>query len=180
MKLSRLASLASFFIPINLYFIGNFLGTGLQTPFLRIQDTPVGLQTMFIWREVELVLNGTIEGQTALSILVWMGGGLLLVAAAILILSNRRTERIGVITYGMGCVLFVSSTMLQYGPFFNGPAGVAIPIGLPLLAVIGCLLWKDVIARSAEEHGDGLLGPDDASVAAPSSASGSAEATADE
>ena len=34
------------------------------------------------------------------------------------------------------------STMVQYGPLFHGPAGIAIPIGLPLLVVIGYLLWE--------------------------------------
>lgn len=109
------------------------------------------------------MLDGIIVGRTALSIFVWTGGTLLLVAAAILIFSNRRTGRTGVITYGLACVLFVISTMLQYGPLFKGPAGVAIPIGLPLLVVIGNFLWKDAaVTGTADERDDDLSEEDDA------------------
>lgn len=62
-------------------------------------------------------------------------------------------------------------TMLQYGPLFNGPAGVAIPIGLPLLAVIGYILWKDTASPDAmEEHNDAFSGENEAEPAAPADA----------
>jgi len=174
MKLARFVSLVSFVFPINIYFIGDNLGTGIQIPFLRFQYTAAGLRTMFIWREVELVLNGIIGGRTALSILVWLGGSLLLIAAAILFLSNREIGKMGVITYGLGCALFVISTMIQYGPLFNGPAGVAIPIGLPLLVVVGYLLWRDAIGSGSIEKDD------DASCTAPLNVLCSAEGDADD
>ena len=44
-----------------------------------------------------------------------------------------------------------------------GPAGLAIPIGLPLLAVIGSLLWKDAAGTgTADECDDDLSDEDDA------------------
>lgn len=64
--------------------------------------------------------------------------------------------------------------MLQYGPLFHGPAGVCIPIGLPLLVVIGYLLRKDVPRSDSTEECD------DASCAALLAASGRSDANADD
>ena len=133
---------------------------------------------MFIWQELQTLLNGAIDGRTAYSIIFWGGGTLLLIAAAIIILSNRVSGKKGIIAYGAGCAFFVISTMFQYGPFFNGPAGVAIPIGLPLLAVIGYLLWKDAAGTGTVDGCDDDLAEEDD--AAPLAASAGAVVSADD
>ncbi len=81
--------------------------------------------------------------------------------------------------YGLGCALLMVSTMVQYGPFFNGPAGIAIPIGLPVLIVIGYFLWKDAIVPTRWKRMT-MTSPnqDDASYAEPLAAPGSADAGA--
>ena len=56
-----------------------------------------------------------------------------------------------------------------------GPAGIAIPIGLPLLVVIGYLLWKDTDIGTEDKGDDDLSEPDDAPLAAPAGADSSAD-----
>ncbi len=66
--------------------------------------------------------------------------------------------------------------MDQYGPLFHGPAGIAIPIGLPLLVVIGYLLWKDAAGTgTVDECDDDFADEDDAPLAAPAGADSSAD-----
>jgi hypothetical protein len=154
MKVSRFASLIPFIVPFNIYLIGNSLGWGVQFPILRVQDTVAGLNTIFIWQEIGLVLGGQIGGRTAISIFLWTASAILLAVAAGLFISNLVGVRRGLIVYGLGCALLVVATMFQYGPFFNGPAGVCIPIGLPFLIVIGYLLWKDANQPDATEEDD--------------------------
>ena len=117
---------------------------GSSSRLSEFMETYLGWSIISIWREFQFVTDGIITGRTAFSILLWIGG----VACSspwqrFLILSNRGYGRRGVIVYGLGCALLMISTMVQYGPLFNGPAGIAIPIGLPLLIVIGYFLWKD-------------------------------------
>jgi hypothetical protein len=174
-------ALIPFIFPINVYLIGDSFGAGLLFLLIRIQETTLGWSTIFIWQEFCYVADGIISGRSASSILLWLGGVVLLAVAAILILTSRESGKRGVIVYGLGWTLLVASTMIQYGPLFHGPAGIAIPIGLPLLIVLGYLLWKDATRVDLmEEHDDSLPAPDDASGAAPLAASGSAEAIADD
>lgn len=137
-------SLIPFVLPINVFLIGGSLGAGVQFCLIRIQKTYLGWSVIPFWRELQLVADGTITGRTAISILLWVGGVLILAVWATMILLLHDSRRRGVIVYGAGCLLLLISTMVQYGPLFHGPAGVAIPIGIPALAVIGYLLWKDV------------------------------------
>ncbi len=156
--------LIPFIFPINVYLIGDSLGAGLQFALVRIQETYLGWSIIPLWREIQFITSGLITGRTAISILLWLIGVGFLLAAAILLVSNRKYGRRGVTIYGIGCALLMVSTMVQYGPLFNGPAGVAIPIGLPLLIVIGYFLWKDANRPAREDDDDDLSEPDDASV----------------
>ena len=49
--------------------------------------------------------------------------------------SNYIKKRGGTLIITAG-ILFSSSIIIQYGPLFHGPAGIAIPVGLPVLFVI--------------------------------------------
>ena len=58
------------------------------------------------------------------------------------------------------------------------PAGIAIPIGLPLLVVIGYLLWKDAADTETGDEGDDDLAEEDD--AAPRPAPAGADSSADD
>ena len=162
MNLSKGMVLIPFIFPINVYLIGDSLGAGLQFALVRILETDFGWSVIPIWRELQFVTGGIITGRSAISILLWLIGVVLLIAGAISLVSHRKYGRRGVMVYGLGCALLMVSTMVQYGPLFHGPPGVAIPIGLPLLVVIGYLLWKDADAGAVDESDDDLADEDDA------------------
>ena len=175
---SKVIPLIPFILPINVFLIGDFFGAGLQFPLIRIQETHLGWSIIFIWREFWYVANGVITGRSAFSIHLWIGGVLLLVTAAVLLNSNRGHETRGVTVYGLACALLMGSTIVQYGPLFSGPAGVCVPIGLPLLVVIGYILWKDAADTGTTDESDDDLA--EAGDAAPLPASAGADASADD
>lgn len=152
-----------FLFPINVYLIGDAIGAGIQFLLLRFVGSFSGRSIIPVWREVQLVTSGIITGRTALSIALWAGGVIILAGTAALLISNRGEPRKNVVGYGIGCAFLVVSTMVQYGPLFHGPAGVAIPIGIPALAVIGYLLWKDVRSGADPDEDDDEPALDDPS-----------------
>jgi peptidoglycan/LPS O-acetylase OafA/YrhL len=181
MNLSKGISLIPIFSPVNFFIIGDSMGVGFQFPLVRMQETYLGWSTIFFWQEFWYIANGVIAGRSAFSILLWLGGVILLAAVAFLLFINRGYGRRGLTVFGLGCALLMISTMVQYGPLFHGPAGIAIPIGLPLLIVIGYFFWKEV-ARSdtAGEINDDLSESNSAPVAAPLAASASTDADAND
>ena len=57
-----------------------------------------------------------------------------------------------------------------------GPAGIAIPIGLPLLVVIGYYVWKDAAGTGTEDKSGGdVTEPNDAPLAATARADSSGD-----
>jgi hypothetical protein len=59
-------------------------------------------------------------------------------------LAERTTRRSGILGILSG-ILFLLSIILHYGPLFHNTSGIAIPLGLPILLLIGIwmYLWKD-------------------------------------
>lgn len=175
MNLARGIPLIPFIFPINVYLIGGSIGAGFQLLLVRIVESFHGWSMIFLWRELEIVLNREITGRTAFSILFWVAGTALLALAAILIVSSHGDGRRNIKIYGLGCALLVISTIVQYGPLFHGPAGVAIPIGLPLLVIIGYLLWKDVARTGALDDDEVVETTGAASLSAPVAPNASTE-----
>jgi len=42
----------------------------------------------------------------------------------------------------------------QYGPFFHGPAGCCVPVGLPLIFGIAWFVWRSEDEEAEEEDGE--------------------------
>ena len=152
---SRLLILISLCIPITIYIIGDFLGTGIQFILFRFQDTHLGTSIIPINQVFGYVINGIIQKQSAISIIVWILGFMLILASLIVTLNNQFSVYKKMKTAGIfictSSVLFLISIFIQYGPLFHGPAGTAIPIGLPVLFVIGGWIYME---GHKEEAGD--------------------------
>ena len=151
-------------LPVNVYIIGDSIGAGLQFPFLRYQETYLGTNIITILRDFDYVTSGTIGGRSALSILLWALGTALLVAAAGYLLYHRYDSfttikrPLALLTAG-GAVAYLLSCVAQYGPTLHGPAGFAIPVGVPLiLAVAGYVMTVEDDDESGyeeeEEYGE--------------------------
>jgi hypothetical protein len=136
-----------FILPLQLFIIGDFSGIGVQGAAYRFQISGYGTSFIPITRELMFVYNGTYSGKTALSLLAWIAGTALLTCTAafsLLYINNTQIKYYNYIMYGLvgSCVLYLTSCIAQYGPLFNGPAGISFPVGIILI-----LLWVILIYR---------------------------------
>jgi hypothetical protein len=135
-------------IPINIYIIGNdFVGAGIQFPFFRFQVSYLGNSVILIIQEISYIYHGIISGASAISLLLWTVGSLLLLVSIIIPFINvqlvlNRNQKSGICILLAG-ILFLLSIVVQYGVYFSGPAGIAIPVGLPVLFLIGWWIYHE-------------------------------------
>jgi len=151
-------------LPANIYAIGGAIGAGLRFPLFLYQDTTYGTSLIPVWREISYVASGTIGGRSALSILLWVLGTALLLGAFGYAVYRRHDGIAGIrkplalLTAG-GAVAYLLSCIAQYGPALHGPAGFAVPVGVPLiLGVAGYILKMeedDELEYEEEEEGYG-------------------------
>ncbi|WP_342678083.1 hypothetical protein [Methanofollis sp. UBA420] len=141
-------------LPVNIYCIGDVLGAGLQFPFLRYQQTYLGTSLITLTRDLDYVTGGILTGRSALSICLWIGGTLLLLAAITVFVLRWQEEYetvrkpLSLLLAGAG-VAYLASCVAQYGPLFHGPAGFCIPVGVPL--IVGVAWWAYHAGEDEEE-----------------------------
>ena len=134
-------------LPINVYIIGDAIGAALQFPFLRYQQTYLGNGVITVLRDLDYVTSGTIPGHSALSILLWVLGTLLLVAAIVYFAARRQEGYesfrmpLSLLVGGAGGA-YLASCFAQYGLALHGPAGFSIPVGVPLIVAIAVYILK--------------------------------------
>ncbi|MDD1669933.1 MAG: hypothetical protein LUQ67_01245, partial [Methanomicrobiales archaeon] len=127
----------TFLIPVNIYIIGDRLGAGIQWPLFRYQETYLGENLISIFMDAGYVVQRILYGKTAFSIILWILGVILLVVPLLIALweevksSTTSFSRIRGYLLLSGALLFLLSILIQYGPLLHGPAGIAIPIGIP-------------------------------------------------
>jgi len=151
-------------LPANIYVIGDAIGAGIQCSFFRYQQTYLGTSLITLVDDFGYVASGTISGRSALSILLWVLGTALLLGAAGYAVYRRhdgidRIRRpLALLTAG-GAAAYLLSCIAQYGPTLYGPAGFAVPVGVPLiLAVAGYVMTvedDDESGYEEEEEGYG-------------------------
>jgi len=149
-------------LPANIYTIGADIGAGLQSPLFRYQQTYLGTSVITLANDLGYVTSGTIGGRSALSILLWVFGTALLIAAMVYFAARRKEgyeafrKPLALLTAG-GAVAYLLSCVAQYGPTLYGPAGFAVPVGVPLiLGVAGYIITaeEDEELEDEEEEGD--------------------------
>ena len=142
-----------FIMPVQIYSIGDGYGAGIQGAFYRFQESPYGPSFIPVNQDVNYVISGIYSGKTALSILVWLIGDIILVFATIVALfgekepNARKIKIICSLLMASGC-LFLISAMLQFGIFLHGVAGISIPFGVPLILISGWYFFKMRSTRS--------------------------------
>jgi amino acid transporter len=133
-----------FFIPLNIYGIGNNLATGVQWALFRYQQSYLGNSLILMPGDLSFVFSGMLKGSSAYSTLIWVLGAVLLVAALIVLAfaAARRGARLvkpaGLLTVACG-VLFLAAMLVQYGLTLHSDHGFSLPLGIPLVLVTG--LW---------------------------------------
>jgi len=134
-----------FIIPLNIFTIGTHIGQGIQWAFFRYQITYLGSSFIPITQDISYILNGVISGKSALSELMIIFAAVGFVIAFVLLLSGYSHAIFisGLITITNGILLLVSS-FIQYGIFLHGSSGEAIPVGVPVLFIVGtCMIMNN-------------------------------------
>jgi hypothetical protein len=134
-------------LPVNIYIIGDAIGAALQFPLLRYQQTYLGNGVITVLCDLDYVASGIITGRSALSILLWVCGTLLLVAGIVYFAARRQEgyesfrKPLSFLVGGAGGA-YLASCFAQYGFTLHGPAGLAIPVGVPLIVAIAVYILK--------------------------------------
>ena len=149
-------------LPANIYAIGGAVGGGLRFPLFLYQDTTYGASLIPVWREISYGTSGLIGGRSAVSILLWVLGTALLIAAITYFAVRREDDYetfrkpLALLVAG-GAAAYLLSCVAQYGPPLYGPAGFAVPVGVPLILAVAGYIMKaeeDEELEDEEEEGD--------------------------
>ncbi|WP_342770755.1 MULTISPECIES: hypothetical protein [unclassified Methanoculleus] len=141
-------------LPVNIYTLGDAIGAALQFPFLRYQETYLGTSVITVFRDLDYVTSGTITGRSALSILLQLCGTSLLIAAIVYFAARRQEnyesfkKPLALLVGGAGGA-YLLSCLIQYGPLLHGPAGFAVPVGVPLILAVA---WYILRAEDDEDE----------------------------
>ncbi|MCU0629860.1 MAG: hypothetical protein MUF37_01750 [Methanoregulaceae archaeon] len=138
-------------MPINIYIIGDWQGVGVQFAFFRYQITTLGTSLIHSYQDIEYIKMGILGIKTALSTAFWIIGSIFLTISFIYQMLYLKKFFITGLFVLFSSILYLVSIIIQYGPLFHGPAGTAIPIGLPVLFVIGAWMYME---GQKEEAGD--------------------------
>lgn len=134
-------------LPSTVIVIGDWLGTGVQFPWFSYIRSIQGESLISAYSNLTFIIFGIYTDRTAFSIILWEAGAIFLAASTFLLLYERIVHRPvhhrlpGLLTICAG-IAMLASLILQYGPLFHGPAGFAIPIGLPLVFAVGWWLFR--------------------------------------
>jgi hypothetical protein len=135
-----------FFLPLQCFIIGDGLGRGVQGAVYRYQMTGSGISLIPITYEIGYITSGIYDGKTAVSVILWVTGTLVLACTLILSLihAGQVNDRLlSFIRIGVAgsIILFLGSLVAQYGLFFSGPAGICLPVGILIMAIFAIFLY---------------------------------------
>lgn len=153
-RLPLIVQCCIFLIPVNIYVIGNSLGAGVQWILFRYQQTYLGNSLIFFYKDLEYVQLGMHSWKSAVSVEISFIATLCLVVATLILIAAmmKRTVSWGkaaaVITVFSG-LLFLVADVIQYGILFIGPAGLVLPVGVPVMIASGYLAFITDFSVSA-------------------------------
>lgn len=135
-----------FVVPLQCYIIGNDYGLGVQGAVFRYQMAVEGNSLIPLTHEIEYITSGIYTGRAALSVILWALGTITLVLTTILSLigwNKISVQHFRYIIIGIegSCILYLASCVARYGLLFFGPAGICLPIGVIMLAIMGTFLY---------------------------------------
>ncbi len=136
-----------FLIPINYYVIGYGIGNGVQWALFRYQQNCLGNNFYSVTNDIIAVITGGLQGYRAFAVVLWVIGTSLLIGCFIIYLLTLQkktpgyVKRTAIITIISG-IIFLLSDVVQYGLSLNGPDGFCIPIGIPIIIVVGWLTYR--------------------------------------
>jgi hypothetical protein len=135
-----------FILPLQIFIMGDFTGIGVQGAVYRYQTSGYGTFFIPITREIVFVLNGTLTGRTAISVLLWVSGTVVLACTTILAflhLNDIKKTDYRQVTRGLvaSCIIYLGSCIAQYGIFLKGMSGFSLPVGIIAILCWMLILW---------------------------------------
>jgi len=146
-----------FFLPLQCFIIGDNLGFGVQGAVFRYQMTVQGDSLIPITRELGYITYGLYSGKTALSVVLWTLGTVVLTATTILSLVHWNQlphSRLKIVISGLvsASIFYFSSCVTMYGLFLSGPAGISLPVGVVILIIFTIFLYSYQDLFFSPEH----------------------------
>jgi hypothetical protein len=140
---------------MNIYVIGDWLGTGVQWALFRYQQTYLGTSLIPVTNDFRYVLDGIIGGRSGISVLIWCIGAAVLVAALLLLIYQLSMEPVPCwssytpLLLILAGILFIISCIVQYGVLLHSQAGFSLPIGVPVVIILGWYLYREQARKEA-------------------------------
>lgn len=133
---------ALFFIPVNIYLMGDGVAAGIQWVLFRYQQSYLGNSFIVFSRDLFYIQEGYISGTSVIAAEISLVATILLIIASVILVAAawKRSgfiAKISAITTGAGALCYLVSDIIQYGIFLNGTAGFVLPIGIPVMIMMG-------------------------------------------
>jgi hypothetical protein len=142
-----------FLLPVNIFVAGDWISVGIQWALFQYQQGNYGTSLTSVTNNINYLSFGLVGGKSAISAIIWILAAILLIGSfifniATLLKYSQRYLKIASFIIIICGVLFAISDIIQYGISFNGPAGFCIPVGIPIILIIG---WWTYRYDDAEE-----------------------------
>jgi hypothetical protein len=155
-KLSLIFQCLIFLIPLNIYMWGDWILVSVQWALFRYMQTPYGDSLILGYKDILYILQGQSTGLYNIgSAVFWTAGVLILLAGLIITIvafTREESDKLKTASYFTlaGGIFLGFSALCR----FNG--GFAIPIGVPIILIIGWWMYK-----SADDTDETVYEPED-------------------
>jgi hypothetical protein len=161
-KLSLIFQCLIFLIPLNIYMWGDWILVSVQWALFRYMQTPYGDSLILGYKDILYIVQGQSTGLYNIgSAVFWTAGVLILLAGLIITIvafTREASDKLKTASYFTlaGGIFLGFSALCR----FNG--GFAIPIGVPIILIIGWWMYKaaDETDDTENEPEDGAHGPE--------------------
>jgi hypothetical protein len=137
--------LICFFLPLNFFIMGENTGYGFQSVLYQYKVSGYGNNMFTLSQDINYVLLGIYSEKTMMSVIFWGIGSIIFIISSIIWIINWDSviffNRVSAVMLIISGIFYVVSVWSQYGIFFNGPAGLSIPFGVPLIFIIGYVIF---------------------------------------
>jgi hypothetical protein len=135
-----------FLYPLQVYVIGDGVGIGIEGAVYRYQISSYGTSLIPITSDIMFIIKGIYSGKTALSIILWALGTILLTITTwfgLVYVDSSKPDFNRQVSLGLAgsCICYLFSCIDQYGILFHGPAGISCPAGIGIILVWLCFFW---------------------------------------
>jgi hypothetical protein len=161
-KLSLIFQCLIFLIPLNIYMWGDWILVSVQWAFFRYMQTPYGNSYILGYKDILYIIQGQSTGLYNIGAAVfWTAGVLILLAGLIITIvafTREESDKLKTASYFTlaGGIFLGLSALCRFN------RGFAIPIGVPIILIIGWWMYKaaDETDDTANEPEDGVKYPE--------------------